>query len=59
MNNLAQKYDLQVPRYTNFPTAPHFSDAVDAGRQGAWLGGLASDVPVSPYFHIPFCDTLC
>lgn len=59
MNNLAHKYDLQVPRYTSYPTAPHFTDAVDADRYGEWLGGLASDVPVSLYFHIPFCDTLC
>ncbi|MBT3885135.1 MAG: oxygen-independent coproporphyrinogen III oxidase [Rhodospirillaceae bacterium] len=59
MNNLAKKYDLQVPRYTSYPTAPQFTDAVDADRYGEWLGGLADDVPVSLYFHIPFCDTLC
>jgi oxygen-independent coproporphyrinogen-3 oxidase len=59
MNNLAQKYDLQVPRYTSYPTAPQFSDVVDADQYSQWLGGLASDVPVSLYFHIPFCDSLC
>lgn len=57
--DLASRYDLRVPRYTSYPTAPHFSDAVGPETYGDWLGGLADGSALSLYFHIPFCDTLC
>jgi oxygen-independent coproporphyrinogen-3 oxidase len=55
---LAQKYDLRVPRYTSYPTAPHFKpfSGEDYGR---WLGELDPALPLSLYFHIPFCDEMC
>ncbi len=56
---LAEKYDLRVPRYTSYPTAPHFSPAVDGALYRRWLGELSNDVPLSLYFHIPFCDSMC
>ncbi|MFO1127358.1 MAG: oxygen-independent coproporphyrinogen III oxidase [Rhodospirillales bacterium] len=56
---LARKYDLRVPRYTSYPTAPHFSAAVDAGQYRRWLGALDPSVPLSLYLHIPFCDEMC
>ncbi|MAF48589.1 MAG: oxygen-independent coproporphyrinogen III oxidase [Rhodospirillales bacterium] len=59
LNNLAEKYDLRVPRYTSYPTAPHFTEAVGEADYGEWLGALDGGAPVSLYFHIPFCDTLC
>ncbi len=58
-SDLATRYDLRVPRYTSYPTAPHFSEAVDADRYGRWLEGLDAGLDLSLYFHIPFCDTLC
>jgi oxygen-independent coproporphyrinogen-3 oxidase len=48
-----------VPRYTSYPTAPHFSGAVDSTTYEAWLGGLQADAAISLYLHIPFCDELC
>lgn len=54
-----QIYSAHVPRYTSYPTAPHFHTGVDAGAYGAWLGELAPGTPLSLYLHIPFCDTLC
>lgn len=59
MTTLAQRHDVRVPRYTSYPTAPHFSGAVDSGVYRRWLGELDPGVPLSLYFHIPFCDTLC
>ncbi len=56
---LATKYDLRVPRYTSYPTAPHFTEAVDGGVYRGWLGDLDADNPLSLYFHIPFCDEMC
>lgn len=48
-----------VPRYTSYPTAPHFSDAVGAREFAAWLGELDAATPLSLYLHVPFCRELC
>jgi len=48
-----------VPRYTSYPTAPHFGDAVDPETYARWLSGLAADARLSLYVHIPFCERLC
>lgn len=53
------KYDQRVPRYTSYPTAVQFTDAVDADQHTAWLGDVGRDEPVSLYVHVPFCDVLC
>ncbi|MFW5661214.1 MAG: oxygen-independent coproporphyrinogen III oxidase [Oceanicaulis sp.] len=47
------------PRYTSYPTAPHFHDGVDAQTYAAWLDGLDAAAPVSLYLHVPYCRTLC
>lgn len=57
--DLAERYDLRVPRYTSYPTAPHFSPAVDADVYREWLAELDADEGLSLYFHIPFCDSMC
>lgn len=57
---LLAKYSRPVPRYTSYPTAPHFGPAVGAGRYGRWLAELGESAePFSLYFHIPFCRSLC
>lgn len=48
-----------MPRYTSYPTAPHFTGDVDAAVYGDWLSTLAVDTPVSLYLHIPFCKEMC
>ncbi len=57
--DLLAKYDRRVPRYTSYPTAPQFAPKVRAADYRAWLGGLDPALPLSLYFHIPFCDSLC
>ena len=51
--------DQKLPRYTSYPTAPHFSSAVGPETYGKWLAALPSDATLSVYIHIPFCTELC
>ena len=56
------RFDINGPRYTSYPTADRFVDAFPAERCRHWLGqrGAASaSGPLSLYFHIPFCNTIC
>jgi oxygen-independent coproporphyrinogen III oxidase len=48
-----------APRYTSYPTSPHFTPAVDPDVFAGWLSELPADSRLSLYLHIPFCDTLC
>ncbi|WP_434723549.1 oxygen-independent coproporphyrinogen III oxidase [Mesorhizobium sp. RIZ17] len=48
-----------VPRYTSYPTAPHFHPGVDAVTVRGWLDALEGDDEISLYLHIPYCDRLC
>jgi len=57
--DLAARYDQRVPRYTSYPTAPHFTDGIGPDDYAAWLGGLDASNALSLYFHIPFCDSMC
>ncbi len=57
--DLLAKYDRNVPRYTSYPTAPHFHDGIGAADYAAWLTATPIDAPLSAYLHIPFCDSLC
>ncbi|BAV51113.1 coproporphyrinogen III oxidase [Mesorhizobium loti] len=48
-----------VPRYTSYPTAPHFHPGVDAVVVRGWMDALEGDDEISLYLHIPYCDRLC
>lgn len=56
---LVKRYSAPVPRYTSYPTAPHFSSAIGAETYGAWLSQLPPETRLSLYTHIPFCVELC
>ena len=49
----------RVPRYTSYPTAPHFHDNINAGHYETWLNEIPSEIDLSLYFHVPFCRQLC
>jgi len=49
----------RVPRYTSYPTAPHFGPAIGPAEHALWLQQLPADEPVSLYLHVPFCRVLC
>lgn len=57
---LIKKYDNPGPRYTSYPTAPHFSDEF---RYDEYIRAIQvsnkEEKDLSLYFHMPFCDTLC
>lgn len=57
--SLIRRYDQRLPRYTSYPTAPHFTPAVGPETHAAWLGALPSAEPLSLYLHVPFCAELC
>ncbi|MEQ8825170.1 MAG: oxygen-independent coproporphyrinogen III oxidase [Filomicrobium sp.] len=54
-----KRYAGPVPRYTSYPTAPHFSADVGTVQYGDWLNNLPTDAHLSLYMHIPYCDQLC
>ena len=56
---LVARYDGRVPRYTSYPTAPHFIPAVDPSVYAEWLKALPAETVLSLYLHVPFCDRLC
>src|SRR5665647_1392660 len=51
--------ERNVPRYTSYPTAPHFSAAVGPELYGEWLAALPAEARLSVYIHVPFCTDLC
>lgn len=54
-----QNLAANVPRYTSYPTAPHFSGAVTGETYARWLGETRANARISLYVHLPFCDRLC
>ena len=57
LSQLILKYETSGPRYTSYPTAPHFSPA--ESKQALIKKALESGKAKSLYIHIPFCKTLC
>ncbi|MGL3104218.1 oxygen-independent coproporphyrinogen III oxidase [Bradyrhizobium sp. BR 1432] len=59
-SSVLKKYcGAQPPWYTIYPTASQFSAEVDAKAYEKWLSRLPPCEPVSLYFHIPFCRSIC
>lgn len=59
--DLVRKYDLPTPRYTSYPTAAQFREYASPARLLAHVDAANRDasLPLSLYFHLPFCETLC
>jgi oxygen-independent coproporphyrinogen III oxidase len=59
---LLRRYDKSGPRYTSYPTAVQFhtgfteTDYREQAKQG---NTTSTRRPLSLYFHLPFCDTVC
>jgi oxygen-independent coproporphyrinogen-3 oxidase len=57
---LIKRYDKSGPRYTSYPTALELHEGFgDAEYRQHIAKSNAAGGPLSLYFHIPFCDTVC
>ncbi len=62
MNDLLNKYNLPIPRYTSYPTVPSWYPFED---KTGWLNAFKEsfeenkDAGISLYIHLPFCESLC
>ena len=58
---MIRRYDVAGPRYTSYPTAPHFSEAYGPAEYLANLRKpeVQKAEEVSLYFHLPFCRSVC
>lgn len=57
---LIRRYDMSGPRYTSYPTAVQFSEQfTERNYRDCAERSNVSGKPLSLYFHIPFCDTVC
>jgi oxygen-independent coproporphyrinogen-3 oxidase len=58
--DLIRKYDRPGPRYTSYPTAPEWTDALGPERFEQHLAiADGQKGPLSIYVHIPFCREMC
>ena len=58
--DLVKKYNVAGPRYTSYPPATKFTDAVTWEQLSAKIEeNNRAPRDLSVYFHIPFCETLC
>jgi oxygen-independent coproporphyrinogen-3 oxidase len=62
--DLLKKYDIPVPRYTSYPTVPHWNSVAPArdfwekAVKDAFTATNDSE-GISLYIHLPFCEKLC
>jgi oxygen-independent coproporphyrinogen-3 oxidase len=61
---LADKYNVAVPRYTSYPTMPYWDS--DTFNTSLWKQSVKfsfdesnSSSGISLYIHLPFCENLC
>jgi len=52
-------FDARVPRYTSYPTAPHFSNDLGEDDLINWIKAIEPGSEISLYMHVPFCRRLC
>ena len=52
-------FDARVPRYTSYPTAPHFGPDIGPGDFARWIKAIPEGSEISLYVHVPFCRRLC
>ena len=64
MPNLIQKYNVQGPRYTSYPTVPYWDINSFSGKdwkqsiQKSFEESNASE-GISLYIHLPYCESMC
>jgi len=59
---LIEKYGINGPRYTSYPTAVSFHEGFDDVAYRMYAAQSNEDLiprPLSLYLHLPFCQSLC
>ena len=56
---IARFENQRAPRYTSYPTAPHFTDRIADADYRKLLAELPADDGISLYLHVPFCRSMC
>lgn len=61
---LIQKYNVPGPRYTSYPTVPHWNQklfSIKNWKENLKVSFSASNQSqgISIYIHLPFCESLC
>jgi oxygen-independent coproporphyrinogen-3 oxidase len=57
---ILRRHDRPGPRYTSYPTAPHFHDGYGQAQfRAAIARSNASARPLSLYVHVPYCTSPC
>jgi len=60
--DLINRYDRPGPRYTSYPPATEFHDGITEADYRDWARQSNEEPipkPLSLYFHIPFCSSIC
>jgi oxygen-independent coproporphyrinogen-3 oxidase len=60
--DLINRYDKPGPRYTSYPPATEFHDQISESDYRDWASSSNEEPipkPLSLYFHIPFCSSIC
>ena len=58
--DLLRRHDRPGPRYTSYPTAPHFHDGYGQAQFCAAVArSNAVGRPLSLYVHVPYCSSPC
>ena len=59
-DDLRTRYgEERLPRYTSYPTAPQFSNAIGHEAYGTGWRPWRVGTSASLYFHVPFCRSMC
>jgi oxygen-independent coproporphyrinogen-3 oxidase len=59
---LLDKYNIPVPRYTSYPTVPNWKEQIPVAD---WMATFRTNYAgygskgISLYIHLPFCESLC
>ncbi|CAH0997863.1 Oxygen-independent coproporphyrinogen III oxidase [Emticicia aquatica] len=63
-SSLIKKYDVPGPRYTSYPTVPHWQNETFSSEK--WTAKLVDTFVetnhtsgISLYIHLPYCESLC
>jgi oxygen-independent coproporphyrinogen-3 oxidase len=57
--DLLHKLNKPIPRYTSYPTAPNWETLSPATYEEKLAILSKQDEPLSLYFHLPFCHSMC